>query len=124
MQPVDNLSQIMQVLRRQMAENLQRMRDGGKATGLPMPAAPAARTSAPLRQTVARRIKAIDVDDPSYRDKVTALFVESVLLAEFGEGLVNEPEFRDLAQQVQSALLADAELQSSLSQLAAQLRAT
>jgi hypothetical protein len=46
-----------------------------------------------------------------------------VLLAEFGQGLVNDPAFRDLAQQVQSAMLADAELQSSLTRLAAQMRA-
>ena len=71
---------------------------------------------------MARRIKAIDADDPRYRDKVTELFVESVLLAEFGQELINEPAFRDLARQVQSAMLADAELQASLTRLAAQLR--
>jgi hypothetical protein len=123
MQPIDSVAQVMQVLRRQMAENLQRMRGGGKLTAVPTTGASAASAAAPLRQTVARRIKAIDADDPRYRDKVTALFVESVLLAEFGQGLVNDPAFRDLAQQVQSAMLADAELQSSLTRLAAQMRA-
>ncbi len=123
MQPIDNVAQVMQVLRRQMAENLQRMGNRGKLAAAPASGASTAHAAAPLRQTVARRIKAIDADDPRYRDKVTALFVESVLLAEFGEGLVNDPEFRDLAQQVQSAMLADADLQGSLTRLAAQLRA-
>ena len=123
MQPIDSVAQVMQVLRRQMAENLQRMRGSSKVTAMPVAGGSAVSAAAPLRQTVARRIKAIDADDPRYHDKVTALFVESVLLAEFGEGLVNDPEFRDLAQQVQSAMLADAELQSSLTRLAAQLRA-
>lgn len=123
MQPVDNVAQVMQVLRRQMAENLQRMRSSGKLAATPAAATSAAHAAAPLRQTVSRRIKAIDADDPRYREKVTALFVESVLLAEFGEGLVNDPEFRDLAQQVQSAMLTDAELQGGSTRLAAQLRA-
>lgn len=123
MQPIDSVAQAMQVLRRQMAENLQRMRGSAKLTAAPTAGASATSAAAPLRQTVARRIKAIDADDPRYRDKVTALFVESVLLAEFGQGLVNDPAFRDLAQQVQSAMLADAELQSSLTRLAAQMRA-
>jgi hypothetical protein len=123
MQPIDSVAQAMQVLRRQMAENLQRMRGSTKLAAAPTAGASAASAAAPLRQTVARRIKAIDADDPRYRDKVTALFVESVLLAEFGQGLVNDPAFRDLAQQVQSAMLADAELQSSLTRLAAQMRA-
>jgi hypothetical protein len=124
MQPVDSVAQVMQVLRRQMAENLQRMRGSGKlAAATPAAAASVARTATPLRQTLARRIKAIDADDPRYPDKVAALFVESVLLAEFGESLVNDPEFRYLAQQVQSAMLADANLQGSLTRLAAQLRA-
>jgi hypothetical protein len=123
MQPIDSVAQALQVLRRQMAENLQRMRGSGKLTAAPTAGASTTGAAAPLRQTVARRIKAIDADDPRYRDKVTALFVESVLLAEFGQGLVNDPAFRDLAQQVQSAMLADAELQAGLTRLAAQMRA-
>jgi hypothetical protein len=121
MQPIENVGQVMQVLRRQMAENLQRMRSNG---GRPVTQGAMPRAAAPLRQTVARRIKAIDADDPRYREKVAELFVESVLLAEFGEQLVNEPEFRDLVRQVQSALLADTDLQASLARLAVQMRAT
>lgn len=118
MQPVDNIAQVMQVLRRQMAENLERMRSSGKL-GAAQPAAPAVRN---VRQTVERRIKSIDADDPRYLEKAASLFVESVLLAEFGDGLVNDPEFRDLVGQVQSALLADAELSGDVGRLAARIR--
>ena len=124
MQPVDNIAQVMQVLRRQMAENLERLRSSGKLKGAatPGPSASVARTASTLRQTVERRIKSIDVDDPRFLEKATHGFVESVLLAEFGEGLVNDPGFRDLMVQVQSTMLADAEVANDLNRLTTRIR--
>jgi len=124
MQPVENVSQVMQILRRQMAENLERLRGSGRLadTGVPPPATSVARTAPTLRQAAERRIKSIDPDDPHYLEKATHMFVESVLLAEFGERLVNDPEFRDLILNVQSAMLADAELESDLRRLVAFIR--
>lgn len=124
MQPVDHVGQVMQVLRRQMAENLERMRGSGHKAAVAAPgtrpagAPPVAPT---LRQAVARRIKAIHPDDPRRLHTATAVLVEAVLLAEFGEGLVNDPEFRDLMRQVQSAMLADPALADELGRLVAQL---
>ena len=124
MQPVDNIAQVMQVLRRQMAENLDRLRSSGKLKGAAPPASAGSvvRTASTLRQTVERRIKSIDADDPRFLEKATHGFVESVLLAEFGEGLVNDPEFRDLMVQVQSTMLADAEVANDLNRLTTRIR--
>ena len=127
MQPVDNIAQVMQVLRRQMAENLDRLRNSGKLKGAAPPASAGSagsvvRTASTLRQTVERRIKSIDADDPRFLEKATHGFVESVLLAEFGEGLVNDPEFRDLMVQVQSTMLADAEVANDLNRLTTRIR--
>ena len=124
MQPLDNISQVMQILRRQMAENLERLRGSGRLAdaGAPPPATSSARAAPTLRQAAERRIKSIDPDDPRYLEKATHMFVESVLLAEFGERLVNDPEFRDLILNVQSAMLADAELESDLRRLVAVIR--
>lgn len=124
--PVENIAQVMQVLRRQMAQNLERMRGSsqpaGAAAPAPSPASSAPRPASTLRQAVARRIKSVDPDDPRYLEKATLVFVESVLLAEFGEAGVNDPAFRDLVSQVQSAMLADAEMGRDLGRLAAHIR--
>jgi hypothetical protein len=121
MPPVDNVAHVMQVLRRQMAENLERMHGSARrppAAGAPAAAAPAAPS---LRQAVARRLRSIDPQDPRYLDKATSVFVESVLLAEFGEALVNDAQFRDMAQRVQSAMLEDSALRDDLARLAVQM---
>jgi hypothetical protein len=124
MQPVDNVSQVMQILRRQMAENLERLRGSGRLSGSTVPptATSVAGTAGTLRQTAERRIKSIDPNDPRHLEKATHLFVESVLLAEFGEQLINNPEFRDLIFSVQSAMLADAELEGDLRRLVESIR--
>jgi len=124
MQPVDNVSQVMQILRRQMAENLERLRGSGRlaGSGVPPPATSVGGTARTLRQTAERRIKSIDPDDPRYLEKATHMFVESVLLAEFGEQLVNDLEFRDLILSVQSTMLADTELESDLRRLVESIR--
>jgi hypothetical protein len=124
MEPVDNIAQVMQVLRRQMAENLDRLRRSGKlaSQSQPLSSAGAQRVQPTTRQAIARRIKAIDADDPRFLEKATLVFVESVLLAEFGDGLVNDPDFRDLVTQVQTAMRSDAETEKDLRRLTNQMR--
>lgn len=124
MEPVQNIAQVMQALRRQMAANLERLGQGGKLTAQagPLAGAPAQRLQPTARQAMARRIKSIDPDDPGFLDKAALVFVESVLLAEFGEGLLNDPEFRDLASRVQSAMISDTEIKEDLRRLTTQIR--
>ena len=120
MQPVDNVAQAMRLLRKQMAENLARL-PGGTSARTPL-AASAPRASPNLRDDVARRIKALDANDERYADNVASVFVESVLAAEFGEGLVNDTQFHDIAQQVRSPMQSDPELVDKLDQLADGIR--
>jgi hypothetical protein len=123
MEPVHNIAQVMQALRRQMAANLERLGQSGKLPGqagllsgvLPQRVQPTA------RQAMTRRIKSIDPDDPGFLEKAALVFVESILLAEFGENLLNDPEFRDLATQVQSAMISNAEIRDDLRRLTLQI---
>ena len=119
MQPVDNVAHAMRLLRKQMAENLARL-PGSKSGS--KPGATAAKPATTLPDDVARRIKALDANDERYSDNVASVFVESVLAAEFGEALINDPQFRDLTQQVRSAMQANGELIDKLDQLADGIR--
>lgn len=123
MEPVHNIAQVMQALRRQMAANLERLGQGGKLTGQagPLSGTPSQRVQPTVRQAMARRIRSIDPDDPGFLEKAALVFVESVLLAEFGEKLLNDPEFRDLATQVQSAMISNTEIREDLRRLTLQI---
>lgn len=125
MDPVSGVSPLMEVLRRQMSENLEKLRQAGSATAgsraLPQLAErPVAGT---LRQTLARRIKAVDAHDPRFQEKATALFVESILLSEFGDGLVNDAGFRIMIRDVAGAMSADPATADELARLFAELGA-
>ena len=123
MEPVHNIAQVMQALRRQMAANLERLGQSGKLTGKagPLSGTPSQRVQPTVQQAMARRIRSIAPDDPGFLEKATLVFVESVLLAEFGEKLLNDPAFRDLAAQVQSAMISNAEIREDLRRLALQI---
>ena len=123
MDPLSGVSPVMEILRRQMAENLEKMRKSGTASA-GLAAGPRARagSAAPdLRQTLARRIGAVDARDPQFHEKATVLFVESILSAEFGEGIGNDAGFRDMIREIARTLAAEPAIAGDLSQLFAEL---
>ena len=119
MDPVGNINQIVEALRQQIAEKTNRTKSGGKAnasaTGqkrrLSKP------TNAELQETIAKRLRALDPDDPSRRHKTIRTFLEAVLLAELGEDLVNDPKFYELVGTVQTAMENDLNTRQKLEQL-------
>ena len=54
-----------------------------------------------LDQLISQRMAAIPADDPDRRRKAFRLFLESVLLNELGENLLNDPGFAQLIDTVQ-----------------------
>lgn len=67
-----------------------------------------------LGALIAQRILAIDRDDPSRGRKTFRVFVESMLLSEFGEDLINDPQFYRLVDDVQQEMEGDPALQGSI----------
>jgi hypothetical protein len=117
---VDHIARTMALLRRQMADNLDVLRRAGKlgvATG--GNAAPRA-SPQNVREAVRQRLRALDPADPRHAAKATRVFVESVLVAEFGDSLINDPKFRELIDDVAATMLADTALAGALRALAAQ----
>ena len=120
MDPVGNINQIVEALRQQIAEKTNRANTGGKANvsvtvqkrSLSKP------TNAELQETIAKRLRAVDPDDPSRRHKTIRTFLEAVLLAELGEELVNDPMFYELVGNVHTAMENDLNTRQTLEQLA------
>jgi hypothetical protein len=65
--------------------------------------APASR----MGRLINQRVKALDPDDPQRGRKAFRIFLESVLLDELGEDLINDHSFYQLVDQVQQAMEAD-----------------
>lgn len=65
---------------------------------------------------VARRVLALDPSDPDRPRKAFRVFLESVLLAEFGDDLINDAGFHRLVESVHEQMSGDADLAQSISQ--------
>lgn len=116
MDPIDSISRVMQLLRRRLP-----------APGRPAPAAgsapgPAATGQQDIRDGIAARLSTLDPKTPGYAERATELFVESVLLAEFGEPLTNDPQFRQVILGVAREMRAEPETARDLERLFETLR--
>jgi hypothetical protein len=74
--------------------------------------------AADLAAVTAERIKAIRADDPEKNRKALRIFLESVLLGEFGMDLIEDPEFARMVDHVQHQLESEPELARSADQAA------
>jgi len=74
-----------------------------------------------LPSLVFRRIRLVDPADPDRRRKVFGVFIESVLLFELGEELINDPKFYELAAHVQARMAEDPALAKSMDEAADRL---
>jgi hypothetical protein len=124
MDPVRGVSQVMDALRRTMSENIETLRRAGRLpasqqTGV-HPARPGSATD--LRRKVTRRLRSISESDPAFQQKTVGVFVESVLLDQFGENLVNDPSFRELIDQVCTTMTQDEAIASDLRALISEMR--
>jgi len=70
---------------------------------------------------VFRRIRFIEPTDPDRRRKAFRIFIESVLLVELGENLINDPKFYELVSEVESRMRADPSLAKSIDDAAGML---
>lgn len=112
---IDAAARLAEIIRRQVDA----ARDAGRRppTAGSRPRTPdgaASTSSGLLAAVVARRIRAIDETDPDRRRKAFRVFLESVLLAELGQTLINDPGFYQLVEQVQVQMEADTGLAQAI----------
>jgi hypothetical protein len=66
------------------------------------------------RGTIPQRVLAIDLKDPDRRRRAFRIFLESVIIDEFGEDLLNDPDFLRIIDSVHQSMQQDASLQSAI----------
>lgn len=67
-----------------------------------------------LYELTAKRIKTISKEDPKRNKKAFKFFLESMMLADFGEELINDPAFYQLIEQVQLKMEQDPQLSAQI----------
>ena len=70
-----------------------------------------------LADLLTQRIQQIAQDDPLFKRKFFRVFLESVIAAEFGETLHNDPRFGTMIDSVQKQMEADASLNAMMDQM-------
>jgi len=125
MEPIGPLNPVLDALRRQLAENIERMRKAGKlaAAGDARSAREpgAAAGAEPLEATLRRRIGPLERRSAEGRAAATRVFVEAVLVAEFGRGLLADPGLGEILAEVSAALREDPEIRDKLDTMLAEL---
>lgn len=99
MNAIGPVQQIVATLRAEMAGRV----PGGVARK-GVAAKPARAGASRMHTLIAERVKALDPDDPGRGRKAFRIFLESVLLAELGEELINDHSFYGLVDQVQRSM--------------------
>jgi hypothetical protein len=116
MDPVDGLNPLLESLRRQLAENVERLRKSGKL-GSAQAARPPQGVPSTLEATLRRKIKTIDRTTTGGRTQAARAFVQAVLAAEFGEGVASDQAFGSLLGELSSSLMADGDMQQRMEQM-------
>ena len=106
---------MLDALRKQLAQNLERLRKAGRLAGrAPAAGAGAARAEETFDASLRRRVAAIDPRAPDGRAKALRAFVEAALVAEFGAALLTDPGFGGLLDEVSASFAEDPELAARL----------
>jgi hypothetical protein len=93
------VQQIVAAIRAEMADRVQ-----AGAASRRSAAKPARARSSQGGSLIAERVRALDPADPDRGRKAFRIFLESVLLAELGEELINDPGFYELVDKVQRTM--------------------
>jgi hypothetical protein len=124
MDPIGPLNPVLDALRRQLAENIDRMRKAGRlaAGGGQAAREPGAAAGAePLEAALRRRVGPLERRTAEGRAAATRVFVETVLVAEFGAGLLSDPGLGEMLAELSASLREDAEIRDKLDAMLAEL---
>ncbi|RSZ56383.1 hypothetical protein HF313_22305 [Massilia atriviolacea] len=119
---ISSVQQIVATIRAEMSSRVVKNdRRGPAVAEKRAPRAKPAQASARMTGLLQQRVAALDPADSQRGRKAFRIFLESVLLAEFGEELINDPAFYAMVDQVQLAMEDDPQIASAIAQAAQSL---
>lgn len=121
MAAISNVQAIVASIRAEMAQRVV----GGEAGAVAGPAKKRARAkpaaTAPTTGLIGQRVKALDPADPQRGRKAFRIFLESVLLNELGQELINDTAFYQMVDQVQQTMEQDEKIAAAIEKAVASL---
>ncbi len=121
---IDGTSELISALRSQMASRADGLRsaaasstEGGKAD----PAGTTPVTIEQLRQRIGRELRDLDLKLPTNRRRARIIFIESVLTWDFGDALLNDPQFGFFVRDIEESMSSNPDVASVLDQVLLQL---
>lgn len=123
MTDIQSVQQIVAVIRANMANRTEASAEARRLSrAAPRRVAPDSDSdSHRLNGLISQRVKALSPDDPQRDRKAFRIFLECVLLTEFGEELINTPAFYQLVDDVHRLMEKDDELAAKIGAATKQL---
>lgn len=105
MDPIKGMNQITQILRQKLSERSSSLTGTDTAlSNAGMQAGPATKAGVDeIKRKIGARIKALS-DDERRGTKAVQIFVESVITWEFGDQLLQDPQFTNLSKEIVQAM--------------------
>ena len=75
-----------------------------------------------LKKSISEKLRILDKKSPDYNQQSRNIFLESVLLWEFGEDIINAPEFHQMLDKISNTICNNKESSRKFSKLIKQLR--
>lgn len=123
MDPIGQVNQLLEALRRQLAENIERLRQSGKLAAAGRAGGSARSPAAPesLEAALRRKLAAVDRRSAEGVAAAARIFVEAALVEEFGGALLNDPGFGEMIADLSASLRQEPELRERLDRILAEL---
>ena len=124
MSQIDGLNNIVQILRRRIADNAKKIGRSGKPstqTKASQSSEIRKATTEELHTAIHERIRALDPDDERYTKIATRIFLESVLQWEFGEELTRDQKFSDMISEINDTIQSDQKIRQDMQAVLKQL---
>ena len=122
-----SVTQIVAVIKQQLAEPV-RAKSTSVSTQAPITRAQSGtrlRKSKPkqnrLSALIEKRVGTLSPEDPDRGGKAFRIFLESVLINEFGEDMINDPGFYQMVDEVQLQMESNPDIAQAISEATAQL---
>ncbi len=115
MSRIDGLSEVMELLRRQLSAAAKTGRNAKARATAHRP--PVTKTSPQaLQQRIQERLRGLDLSGPGERH-AARIFLESVLTWEFGEELAGDPKFGEMVTEIDQLIQSNKELRTAFSRM-------
>lgn len=121
MDPLSSLDSIADLIRRRASEATSNKADKSHSDKLSQAlqkhVIAKEQTAESVKFKIVNAIRAISDQDEKKDQKIVSIFVENVLLWQFGEELINDPSFASLVDEVNSSLLKEPSVINDLKNL-------